>query len=243
MPLAAILGIGFFVAVNAMIGLRLLWIARRGGAPELALGVAFLFAGAPAPVLQAIASAGLGSEALQAQAFAWGRVCMSLGIFCQVFFTWRVFRSRSAWARVWVAGIACGLVGSLLLYARAGVLGDNHYRGPLFWSEWVLHLAAIGWSAAEALAHHRKMRRRLAVGLADPVVCNRFLLWGLALAAACAALGVPALLVLLGVSRAGVAVSVAAPLGVVATACYALTFFPPRAYRAWLARRAAPAAR
>ncbi len=35
------------------------------------------------------------------------------------------------------------------------------------------------WLAAEGLTHYRSARRRLRIGLSDPHVCNRFLLWGL----------------------------------------------------------------
>ena len=39
-------------------------------------------------------------------------------------------------------------------------------------------------AGAEALLYWRKMRRRLRLGLADPVVTNRFFLWGLGAGAA-----------------------------------------------------------
>jgi hypothetical protein len=44
----------------------------------------------------------------------------------------------------------------------------------------VVAIGTFGWSASEALAYHARLRRRLALGLVDPVVVNRLLLWGIA---------------------------------------------------------------
>src|SRR5262249_38139567 len=38
--------------------------------------------------------------------------------------------------------------------------------------------ACFLWTAIEGFVHHRLALRRLALGLADPVIANRFLLWG-----------------------------------------------------------------
>ncbi len=47
-----------------------------------------------------------------------------------------------------------------------------------------LLVGCLLWGSAEALVYWRKMRRRLRLGLADPVVTNRFFLWGLGAGAA-----------------------------------------------------------
>lgn len=44
------------------------------------------------------------------------------------------------------------------------------------------------WSATEAFLYHDRMRHRSALGLADPIVANRFLLW--AVAALCTTLSI-----------------------------------------------------
>src|SRR5262249_3663561 len=36
---------------------------------------------------------------------------------------------------------------------------------------------AFLWTGLESLRFHGMMRRRLAIGVGDPLVCNRFLLW------------------------------------------------------------------
>jgi hypothetical protein len=47
-----------------------------------------------------------------------------------------------------------------------------------------LLIGCLLWGSAEALVYWRKMRRRLRLGLADPIVTNRFFLWGLGAGAA-----------------------------------------------------------
>ena len=47
-----------------------------------------------------------------------------------------------------------------------------------------LSTAILLWGAAESLRYYAMMRRRAKLGLADPLVTNRFLLWGLGIGAA-----------------------------------------------------------
>ena len=39
-------------------------------------------------------------------------------------------------------------------------------------------VAGLFWTACESLTYYGKMRKRRMLGLVDPVVCNRFFLWG-----------------------------------------------------------------
>jgi hypothetical protein len=50
---------------------------------------------------------------------------------------------------------------------------------PWFWFEWVGMLAPFVWAGVEGFAQYVQARRRVRLGLCDPIVCNRFLLWGL----------------------------------------------------------------
>ena len=101
-------------------------------------------------------------------------------------------------------------------------------------------LAALGWSALEALREYGMARRRLALGLGDPVVANRFLLWCLSGASQAA---IHAMSLSLHVRGVGM---LADPLGlfVVATglllaaAMMWLVFLPPAAYRRFVEDRA-----
>jgi hypothetical protein len=50
---------------------------------------------------------------------------------------------------------------------------------PWFWAEWGGYTFPFGWAGVEAFLQYAKARRRRKHGLCDPVVCNRFLLWGI----------------------------------------------------------------
>ena len=55
----------------------------------------------------------------------------------------------------------------------------NSERDNPFWPEWVGYTLPFGWAGSEAFAQYRQARRRVRLGLCDPLVCNRFLLWAL----------------------------------------------------------------
>jgi hypothetical protein len=101
---------------------------------------------------------------------------------------------------------------------------------------------AFGWMAVESLRYHALLRRRLALGLADPVVTNRFLVWG----AGAAATSVLVLL-LMGLYLQGITLlanSLSASVlvtvsGLVMSVVPWLTFAPPAAYLRFVSRRAA----
>jgi hypothetical protein len=242
MPVGALFGIAAFSAFSFFLGWRVLRLARRsGGLPERALGIAFLFSGGIAPLLQAPPLMEVGPVAVQRACFAGVRLGIDLGIGCQMLFTWQVFRRESAWARRLFACAVASLAILYAAYAASGVLGDHRYRGVWFWLEVPLHVSGLVWGAAEALRYHRLMRRRLALGLADPIVADRFLLWGVAVGASAVSLAIPPLVELSpseAALRPWIAPMAAGP-AFVSIAAYALTFFPPAAYRRRLLRRAA----
>ena len=123
-----------------------------------------------------------------------------------------------------VAFVGFGLAGT---YAT----GVSH-RG-WFGLELLARLAAPAWMAAESLRYYGQMKKRVAIGLGDPLVANRFLLWGigasfgvLMIVTSVAPVFLPTTHVLLPVSIVILGIS-----GLGAAIPYWLAFFPPRAYR------------
>jgi hypothetical protein len=92
----------------------------------------------------------------------------------------------------------------------------------------------------EALRQYGMAKRRMALGLADPLVANRFLLWGLV-----ASFQVAIQAASLGLHVRGMGI-LADPLGLalvtagslLAAAMMWLAFLPPAAYRKFVERRA-----
>ncbi len=108
------------------------------------------------------------------------------------------------------------------------------------WIQSVIWLYPL-WTMVESYRFYGLMRRRRALGLADPLVTNRFFLWGsgaLGTALATWTASIPYLLI----GRAEVAAAwgpviqvATATIGVVTVTLYALTFFAPAWYRSWVA--------
>ena len=82
------------------------------------------------------------------------------------------------------------------------------------------------------------------LGLADPVVTDRFLLWTFAAACSFLMLSTSIMPILLGRTHplAIIALAVFSVTGAATAACYWLAFFPPEAYRRRVRARAAAGA-
>jgi hypothetical protein len=96
--------------------------------------------------------------------------------------------------------------------------------------------------AVECLRYRAIMRRRLALGLADPVVVNRFALWALV---SIGSVVINTVGTVMGVQAGGNAlddellVIVTGSIGMIDSVGIYLAFLPPRRYEAWIRRIAA----
>jgi hypothetical protein len=156
-------------------------------------------------------------------------------------FTYTVFRRGERWARAIVAaGVLLALWGSW--YQLSGPTGEADRTG-LGWQFLIGRFACFAWSTCEASRAYAMARRRFAFGLADPVVVNRFLLFGVWFAA----MGVMPLTLALARAFGGESAQLLASgigpkiVGLVMITALVLTFFPPRRYLDWLATSTAKA--
>jgi hypothetical protein len=105
----------------------------------------------------------------------------------------------------------------------------------------VLQVSCLLWGSIEALRYWRMMRRRGRLGLADPVVTNRFFMWGVGAGAAGVgtAVGVTAQM-LVGRPPLEIPwVTLSSSMhGLVAAVALSLAFLPTPAYRRFLLARA-----
>jgi CubicO group peptidase (beta-lactamase class C family) len=177
--------LAFFIA-SSVVGVRLLLLWRRTGElPELLIGLGVLGIG---PVGFGFLTVG---ELCVAHAPGVARVligaallAMSVGAGAKYVFNWRVYHPDSAALRACVVS-ACALLGVCLVGEWQATGFRTLVRpGPSYFLRIGLQVGCLLWGAGEALQYWTRMRRRLRLGLADPVVTNRFLLWGIGAGAA-----------------------------------------------------------
>jgi len=241
----AYLGVAFVLSSHLLARAR-----RTRDLAPLLLGLQLLFAmgfgyllcaaGSALATLSAQPSAQLVSALLGA-----GNAATIVGLSAALVFCWRVFSPGERWP-LWLGG---GCFGALLAGWLGSAASDAFATGS-YANGWFLLLNAAMlainlWVGIEPLVYHAKLRKRVRLGLAEPLVVDRFLLWGLgSLArAALVALGPLAELCLRNLGDEGrqtftalLLVAMGA-LGLGASVAYWLTFEPTPAYVRWVQRR------
>jgi hypothetical protein len=237
------LGFGAFFVSSLAIGLRLLRLARRNrGLPELLIGLGILGIGPAGFALMVFAMLfGAEREGVAFAALATAQLAIAGGAVSAYVFNWKVFRPGSAWARAVVVAAA-----ALFAVAFTGRLASGGFTLPVRLDPWQ-HLSSVNvivcllWGSFESLRYYGPMRRRARLQLADPVLANRFLLWGLGIGAA----GVGSLvgnvaMLVTGSALAelnGVTLSNSL-FGLASAVLMWIAFLPPAAYRRWIEGRA-----
>jgi hypothetical protein len=164
------------------IGGRLLLLARRTRQlPELMLGLGvFCIGGLGYPLAFATTALIEAGSALAPYGLIASATACHLGLLAHSVFTWKVFRPQTAWARAAVIAVAAAALVGFVGNASVG-FGDpaEAEAGSARFALFMMAVSALtfAWSASESLAYHARLRRQLALGIANPVVVNRFLLW------------------------------------------------------------------
>lgn len=236
--LATAFGVGGHLLVRA-------W--RTRSQPELLLGLHLVLALGVGYLLITLALAGvqlgLAGAGPTAGLMAVGYLATIAGLIATLHFNRVVFQR----GRLWALGFAI-LLGVAMTVAWIGYGVREgftvHMDGGWFRFMSIAIIAANLWVATEPLHYYGAMRRRVRLGLAEPLVADRFLLWG---CGSLARTGLASLgLVTVSITRmdsqaAGpVAAAVligASVLGLFTSVTYALTFFPTGAYVRWVERR------
>jgi len=233
-------GVALFMLTSAVVGIRLLWLYRQTRKlPELLMAIALLCSGFLA---FAVGTAGKvlveGAPSLRSSLTLLGLSIEYVGDAAMALFAWRVFHADKRWAR--------GMIGLLALFGAVGFAGEVLSGEYLRYADsapiqgpWIpLGLAARSlaptWLAVECLRFHAQLRRRVRIGLADPLVMHRVGLWGTAMASSAVAYVVPIVHRLVygtGLREHVWAISIVSALAMVAAVCLGIAFFPPRAYR------------
>jgi hypothetical protein len=254
---------GLVTLANALlagvIGVRLVRLAARTQGPERWLGLYFLAAPLAGTLLAGVVYMSFADpvralpDPLLRPIHAIDLAFANLGALCVFVFTWRTFRPDAAWARTLTFGGGAVLALSWLAFGVSEGFAVRVLNGPAYWIGFAVRIAALVWMAVEAFRYRGLLRRRVALGLAEPLVANRFLLWGLwALCAVAMGLSDPVARVwywaLTGTASAWhpeigrpivvVMMATTSAVGVVGATSLFLTFFPTAGYRRWVARGA-----
>jgi hypothetical protein len=186
--LQSFVGVGFlaFFVASSVVGVRLLLLWRKTHElPELLIGLGVLGIG---PVGFGFMTIGelcrAGAPELGRVLIGTGLAAMSGGCAAKYLFNWRVYHPQSR-ALQPLVGLAC----LLLLVCLAWEYQATGFRtlaepGASYFLRIGLQVGCLLWGSGEALRYWDRMRRRVRLSLADPVVSNRFLLWGLGAGAA-----------------------------------------------------------
>jgi len=237
------IGFATFFAASLAAGVRLvaLWWRNRQ-LPELLIGLGVLGIG---PVGFGCMTLG---QILHADHDVASRVVFGIGIFAasggafaQYIFNYTVYHSNSRVVRrlVQVAGVGL-LACCIWVWVASGFAQVQHVDTSYFVRS-ILQVSCLLWGSIEALRYWRMMRRRVRLSLADPVVTNRFFLWGIGAGAAGVGttVGVVAQLLIgrppLEIPWVTLSSSIH---GLVAAVAMWFAFLPSEAYRRFLLKRA-----
>jgi hypothetical protein len=165
----------------------------------------------------------------------------AIGVAAYALFVRCTFRPRSGWALIVVIVAAlCSLAGataSSLEGAFSNAIDDPAYR-----IEWIGYTIPCVWTCVEGFIAHGAAQRRVRLELCDPIVANRYLLFGsfgLCQIISCLADLFWAYTNTTDASGAWLASGLLSAIEIASVAVLWLAFFPPRAYRRWIDARTA----
>lgn len=232
------------VLILSSIGARVLIRAREAGAwTDALVGCFFLSMGLGAMPALVVKDALGASPELVPLVMAFGHFMLSFGFATLYIFVWRCFGVSTPWRK---ALAAAGCLALVVLYVLQGVVESfEPPGGDIVRLSALVRGGALIWALSESLRYWRLMQRRAALGIGDPLVANRFLLWclwmGSMLGTVCVALLVRFTMPDFGTATSFVVrltvVSAMGTLAIAAGASLWLAFFAPSWYTRWLSAR------
>ncbi|MCP5040520.1 MAG: hypothetical protein GY944_05780 [bacterium] len=244
----ALLPIGTFGLMSTAVAVKLLLLARRTrGFPEFAISMnILLLAAVGLPLAITGRNATHFGTTKGAVLFAVGMFFVCVGLQMTNLFTWYVFRRSQPWARgvavvssvafmvLWLSMVTWGLGSTEIKVAQAQVK-------PFAVTLIAMQMLSAIWAGAESFRYWGMQKRRLRLGLANPVVVERFLWWGLSHFASLflALTLINSLLSGNLVLRDPFALVVLNIVGTVLVFTWGLSFFPPKFYVRRVEARAA----
>lgn len=247
MKLFSLVCVGAYCLVALVVGLRLLRLAARTGeAPELFIGSALFLGGAIGYPASVAAGLVVESSPYTGIRLAMGSMLgLFLGAWGMLLAWYTIYHRGETWARAVAVGVTVllflFLVDRLAVIGTAGAMPEPAPATP----EWtnLLALASQGLvfllTGISGFRYLGLMKKRLRLGLADPVVADRIRLWTWTASAAVCQYAYSIVSPFLDgwFDAAAVSGLVLGGLGLVIATMLTLAFFPPQSYLARLTAR------
>jgi hypothetical protein len=244
------------IAAAFWLGGGLIWRGLRGRArPELLLGVHLLLTMGVGTIALSIVSfssyrdTGMSSAAMTALAGS-GNAVVIIGLMAALWFNREVFHAGQRVGVVLSWACSALMWGGLAFLGFTGGLADpNHFATRAYLPLCGAMVLADLWVAADALRFRAQLARRLALGLAEPIVVERLALWGYGAMARIGLVVMAPIVNTLALSpeqRMEIAPAVlmlSAFLILTTCVAYWLMLAPTEGYRRWVERRYAASAR
>jgi hypothetical protein len=223
------------------LGLRVLLRASdEGEIPHYMVGLFFLAAGlGAAPALLAGNPEAI-PQGAAVFAMGAGHGILSVGFGALAIFAWTCFGPTSVWRQL-LALVLCGTL--LALWLAQGVVEEfTAPGGSIVRFTSLVRAFTLVWAFTESIRYRVLMQRRAALGLADPVIANRFLLWCLWIGAMLVAIGIaigvrfllPEFFTAASTLQRIVVTGSIVTAATVSAVSLWLAFFPPQPYLRWL---------
>jgi hypothetical protein len=239
------IGGGAFILTSLVLGIRLMLLSRRTRKlPEFSMGLGLFLMGGVAYPFQVVAQVATAlPDAVRVAMMAFAILCLSTGTVFFAVTTWRIFRPDSKAA----AAFAPLMAGALLLFVVLQCAGPGgfsalvHERSGIFRFHILVVALPVWWASFESFHYYGMLKRRMVLGLADPVVADRMRLWGMStlLAATTNLVSIYALFTGRDPATWAPGAAVIGALGLAFSAHLWLAFFPPQAYLQRVAARGA----
>lgn len=173
-------GLLVFLAVSSAVGSALLVRGlHRRALPELALGGMMVLGGPLGYAPMVLAWSGSLPPALLAPVQAAAHLGLQLSAASLLLFNVRVFRPESSVARALAGAAGLAMAAAWVALLAGGAFSGLAFEHRVWQADCAVRAFAYVWAAGEAFREHALCRRRVRLGLAEPAVADRFLLWGL----------------------------------------------------------------
>ncbi len=227
-------GLLAFAVSSVSVGVRcIVRGVATGAVPELSVGVGFVVGVLFGYVPESLAtSTELFSQELSSTILASTQVAIRVAAIAVMVFTLSVFGGGRPVRWAVFGSLVVALVASWVAFPS--YLAQAETPRDALWYEVfsVARSLAVAWGAAESFAYYRMAVRRRSLGLSDPVVTNRFLLWAIGLASLTGLMASTTLAKAVGVDPTAYTwLLLESSMGLVGAVALWLAFFPSRRYR------------